>query len=501
MAATAAPPAPRTKRDVDALLADSRERVRRTLERLPENRLEARRRITRELGFDPSAEELHSVVRLAHDPAASDGSAELGRRALAVRRLADGELLDVFDAPRLDPDKLADSAGVIPGLLAEVTRLECELRGAADAAGDAERDFLLQVLGTLLPAREPLLTAVVLFPPLLLLARAADDDDPRRRIPSLHDEDLPLLTPAAPAGEADPRRSSRACVNAIALRIIISKDLEAWEAVTGDATAGISNGGLRRLLERLERERTAYRVVSDRLQQQQDTALMAGLSEFSEQLRGVKQNLFSMFLKLAAVLKDPAGSMVEPADHDEAAPHAELDRLLARCSEGDAAVEARRSERISDDELYLSALKGLGQAEETSADDPGSVPDGADLLRRERRRLRLLGAVAALLLTICFSLPFLLHFGGAREPRIDVEQLPTRLIPIQSIAVGPMMYVQISSWTWGDLDEAERVARVEELGQAARQRGLDTVYVTDEDDHDLARWSRSEGVRLYDFEP
>jgi hypothetical protein len=471
------------------MLAETLERVRRTLARLPENRLEARRRITRELGIDPGAEQLQSIVRLAHDPAAAEELGELGRRSLAVRIVADRELLDVFDARRLEPARLTRSAALIPGLLAEVASLEQALRRSTDVVGDAGRDFLLQVTGALLPAREPLLSAVVLLPPLQLLALALAEGDPRSRVPSLLDRDVEVL---AALDADDPQRSSRACVNAVALRTIMLKDLAAWNALAADASAEQRG----RLLERLERERIAYRVVSDRLQQQQDTALVAGLHDFSEQLRAVKQDLFSTFLAVAGVLKDPAGSLVAPAGGADGAPGADLDRLLARCSEGDAEVEARRAERASDEELYLSALKNLNQRERPPEDVPVGPVDGAEQLRRERLRVRLLGAVAGLLLATCFALPFVVDFGGAGEPRIDVEELPTRLIPIQSIVVGPMLYVQISSWTWNDLDQAERIERVEELGQEARRRGLETVLLTDENDRDLAHWSRSRGVKL-----
>jgi hypothetical protein len=37
---------------------------------------------------------------------------------------------------------------------------------------------------------------------------------------------------------------------------------------------------------------------------------------------------------------------------------------------------------------------------------------------------------------------------------------------------------------------------VSKIGLAAQERGFDTVYLTDENDRDLARWTRTDGARL-----
>jgi hypothetical protein len=466
------------------------------LDGLPENRLEARRLITRALGLDPSAEELQTVVRLAHDPVGQGPLGNISRIALASRVIAERELLELFDAEELDSSRIARSAEVIPGLLRSVTALEELIRSKAETLSETERDFLLQVGGSLVPAREPLVAAAVLFPRLQFFAEAARAEDPRSAAPSLTDGDVALLKAAnrAEAGPSD--RSSRTCINAVALRAIIDEDLTEWKAMQDGGKADDGNKTERtRALLRLERDRTAYRVVSERLQQQQDTALVAGLQDFAEQLRSVKQGLFSTYLRLAAVLQDPAGDAGAAGKKESKQTPAALEQLLARCSEGDSKAEATKANRVSQDELYVDALKDI---REPAARPKTSPVEGADQLRRERLRLRVLTGLAGLLLLVCFTLPWMMPVAGTVDPRIAVEELPPRLTPIEAVSVGPMMYVQVSRWSWSDLDPSEQVAQVDELGAAARQRGLETVYITDEDGRDLARWTATEGVKLAD---
>ena len=63
-------------------------------------------------------------------------------------------------------------------------------------------------------------------------------------------------------------------------------------------------------MARLARDKTAYDVISARLQARQDVALAAGIREFAEELSRIGSGLFSAYLKLAPVLREAGARIV-----------------------------------------------------------------------------------------------------------------------------------------------------------------------------------------------
>ena len=121
--------------------------------------------------------------------------------------------------------------------------------------------------------------------------------------------------------------------------------------------------------------------------------------------------------------------------------------------------------------------------------------------KRERLRLRALIGTATVLFAICVAVSVsVLSETAAMDPELPASELPGKLVPIRAVAVGPMLCTQVSGWVWEDLTASERLQRVEELGASARERGFDTLYVTDENGKDLATWSVSDGASLVDSE-
>jgi DNA-binding phage protein len=490
MTTTIAPDPPKVEAPtaLDQCLAETRAVVDRVLDTLPERRLEARRTITRELEIDPGAEELQTIERIAHAEAGKGEQRELSRLALTARIVADREIRELLDASQLDVTRMSRSAELMPGLLHTVTELENEVRNRADSLRDAEQDFLLQVGHSLVPAAEPLIAATVLAPRLLLFVRAAAQDDPRSCVPTLAETDVALIRAATHGELADD--ASRFSINALALRTLIEEDLVAWETGAPEAEPRSL------ILERMNRQKVAYHIISNRLQQQQDTALVAGLDGFAEQLRSVKHQLFSVYLKLAAVLNDPTGSAAAGTKTVEET-RAELDRLLQECSAAEALAEVARTKHVSRDELYLRALKGMGapSAPETRRDFT------AIDLKRERLRVRVLASLTGVLLVAFAAVYWLIPRAPAVEPRVATTELPAALSVIDAVAVGPMMYAQVSRWTWDDMTAAEQLSHVKVLAAAVQERGFRTLYITDDEHRDLATWSRDSGVKLVNPEP
>ena len=70
---------------IDEVLLETRRHTDRVLDGMPDGRLEARRLITRELGFEPRPEVLQTIVRIATDASRNTDLQELSRQLLAIR--------------------------------------------------------------------------------------------------------------------------------------------------------------------------------------------------------------------------------------------------------------------------------------------------------------------------------------------------------------------------------------------------------------------------------
>jgi len=485
---------------LESSLTELRGQIDLVLESLPEDAAEARRVVTREFGIDPRPKELQAIARLANDPLSDASLRELACTALAVRILAERGVQELFDSSELALEKIGRSALLMSGLLDTVDTLETEVRGQIELLGPAERNFVLEVVEALQPAAEPLVAGTVVAPRLLALVHAAQQGDPRAVVPSLTDEEVALLHASVSRDARDPERDDvgRPGVNAVVMRTIIDDDLASWERIQSSGPDEAGEDARREMvLNRLKRNRTAYRFVSRHLQQRQDTALLAGLQEFAEQLRRMQRDLFSTYLKLAPVLNSSTVTSHNTAVDNEPDAAADLDRLMRACHLSEAIAEVRRDGEVTNEEVYLNALKKMDDPDaiETIVEhDPGRAA-------REKRRLGILYSIAAVLLAAC-AVVYGLRFTRDRvDLNVSQSELPAQLELISAMSVGPMMHAQISHWTWNDLDEPGRRKAVEQLGISAFERGFDTVYLSDENERQLAIWTKLDGARISAPEP
>ena len=332
----------------------------------------------------------------------------------------------------------------------------------------------------------------MIAPRLALFAYASQ----REQLDSvLSEEDVELLTSATGAGEARSGETIRTCINAMVLRTAIQDDLVAWQAAQG-GDGSESDGPPQGLLQRLERDVTAYHVIAEQLQKQQDMALVAGLQEFADELRHSKQKLFSTYLQLAAARRNvtaPSPGHDAGGEDQDAA----LKRLLEECSAADEAVVSVQEGHESTDQLCLDALNKIHGKDQTPV--VTLVQEmGAEDLKREKSRIKSMLTVTAVLLTAVVIVYGTILVSTPADIHVPLTSVPGRLRPSRAVSIGSMMYAQVDRWTWNRLPEGQRLAQVNELGQAAAARGFSTVYLTDENDVDLAHWTKTDGAKLLD---
>ena len=70
-------------------------------------------------------------------------------------------------------------------------------------------------------------------------------------------------------------------------------------------------------------------------------------------------------------------------------------------------------------------------------------------------------------------------------------------LPVKTVmAIGPMMFSEIPSWSWEKLPDEERLRKVQEMGRLAEQKGFQAVLLVDDNKKELATWSARGGPRL-----
>jgi hypothetical protein len=452
--------------------------------------------ITREWGLDPTPGELRTIVEVGHDPAGESGRLrELARATLATRVFVEHHVRQLLDARQLDAERVRETVGRLPEFSEAVDELDVQLRSIEETLAPAEREFLRGVGRTLAPVRDDLVAAWVIAPSLRQLARARGEEEIRAALPTLTDDEVAMLgSVVRPPGGEDP---GRFCVNAVLLSAVMRADLAlrtpAEEpAATPEENSGEVGDGVsvddRESWARLARDKIAYHVIAGQLQRQQDTALMAGLTDHAEMVRHTQQSLFATYRELAATLNAGAGELAGPGMADGP----DLRRLLEESAAQDALADVQLSQRVSEEELYLDALKGAGPVEVrpasvfTPAYDPG----------RERLRIRVLSSIAAVLFAACLSV-WTMRLGDGSDPSaVPLDEVSDKLILDQAVSVGPMMYAVVSHWSWQDMSEEERLASVRALGLSAANEGYESVYLVDEAHEELAMWSKSDGAKL-----
>jgi len=492
-------PAAAAHPDLASVLDDLRAEIDGLLDRIPDNKLEARRTITRELSLDPTPEELQTIVRIAHEPTDSSDVVDLSRQALALRVLVEREMQEVLDPRALDAAKLTRIAGRLPRLIEVRNLLEGRVAACVETLAQADRKYLRRVVGILIPPRESLVAAAVLTPRLALFAKGVADGDLGSLRPDLTDEEIELIETSARHEDAT-ERPARVCLEALALRTILADDLAAWQALRDAPVSGYEAEEKQgKIVRRLEQGVTAHTVVSARLQVQQDTALVADLRGFVDKLRAARQDLFSVYRHALATLREGA-SEIEADDPMAGMPTSEekIEQLFRASASADAEAEARVGKSVTEEELYLGALKrmhGEGSEPELAAELTLADP------RIERRRMRILILFAVLLFVSSAGLFVAMLTSRPATHDLAAAELPARLVVTKTIAAAPLLYAQVSRWVWEELGEDERAARVSDLGEEASSRGFDVVFLTDENSVELARWSRADGAQLIRLDP
>jgi len=472
-----------------ALLAETRLHVERVLATIPDNRLEARRVITREWGFDPTPQQLQVIVRLAHDPVAKDGlQRELTRAALAARIFVELLLRDLIDTKELDAGRIREIGSSLPDCAHALQMLEVQFQAIGEGLGSVEREFLEQAGGALIPSGDTIVTAEVMAPRLERIALAESEEDVRSAAPLLTTAELQTLVSIVCPEPADSTtahylEADRACLNAAVLSAVMLDDLTAVEELADSVVDG-SDTDEEQALERLSRDRIAYRLVRGRLRRQVDAATMAGLGDYAATLRRSQRGLTHTHSRLVGILNAARPGSV-PAD-EIFAESIDLRRLIEESADEDSRADEARGQRIR--ELYLDDSKGDQK--------PSVVYLAAYDLKSERKRIRVLTAIAAVALAGCIGV-WSWHLKGDVNPlEVPLAEMSDTLILDQAVSIGPMMYAVVSHWRWEDMSVEERLSSVRALGLSAANHGYDTVYLVDEARNDLALWTKNGGAEL-----
>lgn len=310
-AVEAADPAPFTRQQQEAAaiaflteLEGFRAQMESLLDQLPLDDGNARRLITRELAITPREDQLDTIVRIAADRDSKGPRHDLPRQLLLLRIIAEREISSIWWSNRLEADDLRHSAEVAPQLLIQLQEVERQFRevlASMEGLTLEDRDFLLQVADSLMIEKEPLVAAQLMGPRLEMLAEAAARGEILEAAPALSADEAALFPLALDASCGD--MPPRVCLDALALKSLIAEDLENWRGQAPDT----SPTQKRRLLDRMKMEHSAYQIVSERLQQQHDAALIARLPDFAAELRAVRASLYAEYLHLKDVLDCPDG--------------------------------------------------------------------------------------------------------------------------------------------------------------------------------------------------
>ena len=230
----------------------------------PATMLDLKRRIAQELAIDPKPEALQalSAIRDISDPRGR----ELGSRAALVHLALDASLREVWDADETDPATLRRGLDLIPDLLALTAKAEAAFVQAIGTVDRVERQTISRLHASLRLPEQPLLAALVVVPEIERLAQAARSGSLGEVAPGLAPEEVNAIVAVSRVVPAGAARPDRAYVDAIALRVVIERDVAAWRSLPPEDGADEAGTAARRQLRsRLEAERTAHQVVSPRL--------------------------------------------------------------------------------------------------------------------------------------------------------------------------------------------------------------------------------------------
>ena len=452
------------------------------------NLLDARREITRELHFEPRAEELQTIARMA-DAETIDGPChEFPRRFLGARILSDRTVRAVQESRTLAAGEMRTSADLLRGLIDESHRLEAELEATVetnDSLNHKDRDYLLKTGDALSFSRDVLLANAVLAYRLADLAESAETGSLEAAEPGLAREERDRV--AGFAANNITEESSRAALDAAALRTHTKSLLGAWDALgppSEDDTAHRVDRDS--LLQRMQDAQIAIESVSTRIQVQQDEALGADVESLADELRDAGRGLFSIKLRLVPILRSPYQDVT---DRDAVGLREELAELAA---EEQAAVGGSQQE--SEDELYLGALKDMSTRKEKQALEYRKKGKISEAKRAKRRMVVMLVLVGALTIASAIVNFVILpgSNGAPKEPAVQELRSVAKAKRVET--AGPMMITHVDGWN--DLDDAARQSQVDKLGEIVKEEGFQMMFVMNEYGEVAAAWDQQAGGGL-----
>jgi len=463
------------------------------LRSMPENSLEARRMITRDLRFEPRPEELQTIVKIAGVESDEPAVLELPRQMLALRVLAGRSLAEFWGPRELDPEKLRTSAGVLSellGLAQQVDEAFDNLLDVEQSIGPDDRDFLHGVRQVLSPKIEEVQAAVALAPILQRLGQADSVEEVRSIAPALTAEEARMFAGNNIGSIAGPSSPSRECLDALALRSLIQSDLAEWSSLSPESENVRQVQACIIMIERLKMDRIAYHVVSDRLQKLHDEALLMRLQEFAEEMSAIKRQLFSAYVKLAPIVRN---SNPLEAKLESGAGSCSIEEMLSEAAVHEAAAAKTAAENQNTEEVCREALDEMSPGQRKRKAPMRGL--GIGQRQSEQRRLYGLLGVATLILTAVITV----HKMVPKPPapiQVGTMEFASAMILSEIKPVGSMMYAKVSFWT--QVKTEERLGKVEHLGELAAEKGFTAVYVVDEEGEPVARWSKERGSTVID---
>jgi hypothetical protein len=263
----------------------------------------------------------------------------------------------------------------------------------------------------------------------------------------------------------------------LVLRTLLDDEYEFWTDAMPGPAGGEAEAARQASVQSFQRTATAYRVVAERLQAQQDDAISAGLHDFADDMRRIRGDLFSAYRRLATLVRG-GGDTSEPVTEDQV-------------------VELREKAReVENTVAPLPLVQAATPARSGLPAEPERVPSrDPELVRRRRRRRRIvLGIVAAALVPVAVAV-----HRGLSEPFPDPIAIgPSDFSQVTMLeetqAVGTLLYARILSWD--DLDATEQLAQVNRIGRRAHERGFRALIIVDANRESVAVWDPEQGGRL-----
>ena len=464
-----------TRSEVDAVLAN-----------VPSSLLEARRLITREMQFEPRAEELQAIVKIAAFTSTSIFCYEFPRQMLAMRVVAERELGDHWGERRLSAEKLAHAGALIEELLTANEHAQNDLGANAEAMASVsaeERSFMQYVAGVMALPQDRLEAAAVLVPRLEFVAKLVTTGNVSEMLPGLDDHEVEMFNQAVHLDQDDAQQGpARVCLEAIALRTIFAEYLSIWERSGYVEDAELIEQLQQSVREQLRDAEVAYRVVNERLQVQQDEAIAANLEDFAKDVRSAKSRLFETYVKTQPLLRQPQavefGSEVETRSITETLADAEV------------ADETAGSQKERSEELYHNALTSLRQ--DRAAGRDMSMHPLAVRKRRYKRKLWLMAGTIGMLALGAIVVQWVLPRPIPDPVTVSLKEFQPSLSVIDAKPIGSMLYVRVTDWD--NLTVKNVRFRTSEIGELASQKGLSLAYVVSVEGKGLAEWHANGGV-------